>query len=207
MDHKTVHAQTAQPSVRSQAQAKAAPATAAKAAPQTKPAAVQHSLQLPSLVVSPTDIARLLRELEALDDYLHQAALRKTGQPMQLPRMSRVLEQFSTNNTLNLLTSAERKQAKDFLTLVHTKAPVLHISFASDPSAAFVNKLVLWLRENINPYTLVRLGLEPAIAAGCIVRTPNRQLDFSLRKHFAGQKSNLLARLQGVAPNTEAPAP
>jgi F0F1-type ATP synthase delta subunit len=56
------------------------------------------------------------------------------------------------------------------------------MSFASEPSAKSLGTLVDWLRTNIHPQVVVSVGIQPSIAAGCIVRTPNRQYDFSLRQ-------------------------
>jgi hypothetical protein len=71
------------------------------------------------------------------------------------------------------------------------------MSFASDPSAVFTVKIVIWLRTNIHPYLLLQVGLEPRIAAGCIVRTPNKQYDFSLRRHFTDQREQLINAING----------
>jgi F0F1-type ATP synthase delta subunit len=79
-----------------------------------------------------------------------------------------------------------------FLTLLLQKAPVMHMSFASEPSGAFMNKLIVWLRANMHPQMFVSVGLQPSIAAGCIVRTANRQFDFSLRQALEDQKETFI---------------
>ncbi|HSX17279.1 MAG TPA: hypothetical protein VLH86_04210, partial [Patescibacteria group bacterium] len=106
------------------------------------------TLQLPLLVVSPTDLSRLKREVEALEEYMQQAALRKGGEQLaKLPRTSRMLDEFASTNDLNLLHGELRKQTLDFLGTLETKAPVLNMSFARDPSSAFVAKIIAWLRQ------------------------------------------------------------
>jgi F0F1-type ATP synthase delta subunit len=154
---------------------------------------------LPALVVSRADAARLLRELESVEDYMHQALLRKTteNEVTQLPRMSRVLTELATNNKKDLLQTAERKELITFVKGIHDHAPVVHMSFAVEPSASFLQKLIIWWRANIGPYVLLEVGLQPDIAVGCIVRTPNHQYDFSLREHFTKTRDVLVKKLEG----------
>jgi len=152
-------------------------------------------LQLPPAVVSLVDVSRLLRELEAFEEYMEQAQARKSGAAVTPPRTSRLLDELARANQLNLLQDADRARLKLFLDSL-ADAPTIHISFATDPSAAFTEKVVLWLRANINPHILLQVGLQPNIAAGCMVRTANKVFDFSLRENFA-QKRALLVEAVG----------
>ncbi|MEK7153496.1 MAG: hypothetical protein AAB834_06105 [Patescibacteria group bacterium] len=154
-------------------------------------------LELPTLVFGPVEVHRLLRELEALEEYLIQANIREKGKQAPLPKTSRLLEGLAGNNGFNLLQPEQRKQLVAFLQSVDQKAPVIRISLAADPSSAFTAKLVAWLRSNIHPYALLYLGLQPTIAAGCIVRTNNKTFDFSLRNRFSEQRALLLAAIGG----------
>ncbi len=63
-----------------------------------------------------------------------------------------------------------------------------------------MTKLVVWLRANIHPQILVHLGLQPSIAAGCVVRTANKQFDFSLSEAFEKQRELLIASLKETSP-------
>ncbi len=150
---------------------------------------------LPAVIVSPADVRRLRRDLEDLDDFLHQSSLRQGGKAVTLPRIGRQLDELASDAKANLLQKTHRQQLLRFLNDLNNKAPVLHMSFASEPSAAFMNKLVLWLRDNIHPQVLVRIGLQPSVAAGCIVRTANKQYDFSLRQSLENQKPLLIEKL------------
>jgi hypothetical protein len=150
-----------------------------------------RALELPIKVVGPIDISRMLRELETVEDFINESTIRSPGASLKLPRTGLLLEEFMTGNQLNLLQPGDRALASSFLTSVFEKAPVIHISLASDPSAAFTGKILTWLRANIHRQLLLRIGLEPTIAAGCIVRTTSRQFDFSLRQHFAAQRTEL----------------
>ena len=160
-------------------------------APEAKPG-IARRLELPTIIFGPVEVHRLSRELETLDDFIQQATIREPGKQAPLPKTSRSLDAIAGNNNLNLLLPTDRKKLKQFLDAVTTKAPVIHMSFAADPSATFTAKIVAWLRTNIHPYTLLVLGLQPTIAAGCIMRTPNKTFDFSLRNRFDGQRDLLL---------------
>ena len=148
-------------------------------------------LVLPPPVVSLVDVHRLSRELEAFEDYMRQAQVRKSGSPVTPPRTSRLLDELARANQLNILQDADRERLTAFLGSL-ADAPSIHISFAADPSAAFTEKIVLWLRANIHPQILLQVGLQPNIAAGCVVRTANKVFDFSLRENFTDKRGLLI---------------
>jgi hypothetical protein len=154
-----------------------------------------EGMQLPFTVMGPGDIARLRRELDLVDDFLHQAAIRKTGEPMKLPPTTAVLDDLAETNKCNLLSEPDRKQLSAFLVTTQKTAPVMHISFAVDPSESFMVKIIKWFRENIHPAVLLQVGLQPNIAAGCVLRTPNKQFDFSLKKNFAEKRDLLIQKI------------
>ncbi|HEX8182559.1 MAG TPA: hypothetical protein VF575_03065 [Candidatus Saccharimonadales bacterium] len=176
-------------------------------------------LPLTTMIVSPSDLKRARRELEALDDFMHQASLRQGGKALKMPQTSRLIDELASETNVNMLQSADRAKLLKYLTDLITSAPVLHFSFASEPSASFMNKLIIWLRSNIHPQVLVHLGLQPSIAAGCIVRTSNKQFDFSLTQAFERQRELLVSSLReysqpstqlqpaGVVPAPQAVAP
>ena len=156
-------------------------------------------LRVPALIMTPSDVSRLRRELAALDTYLDQEAIRSPGQPQtKLPKTSRLLDELVQENKLNLLDKATRQHLQEFLADVATNAPVVHVSFAADPSSAFLQKVVKWFRDNVHGGTLVRVGLQPAIGAGCTVQTTNKFFDFSLRRHLQQHRQRLFQALIGT---------
>jgi F0F1-type ATP synthase delta subunit len=170
-------------------------------APQAQ--ASPSKMQLPTLVFGVVEVRRLQRELESLEAYMQQENIRqvKTKTAAPLPRVSRLLDALASENNCNLLKQPERALLSQFLQQLVASAPAVHMSFASDPSAAFIAKIVAWLRSNIDPNILLQIGLQPSIAAGCIVRTTNKVFDLSLRQHFDGQKvqfTNALAKKVAV---------
>jgi hypothetical protein len=163
-------------------------------------------LQLPMNVFSRSDIGRLQNELGAVDNFLTQAAIRQPGTPMQLPKSSHLFDELVATNKFNMLQATDRKELGTFLQEVIDKAPVLSISLQADPSALFLQKLCIWLRQNIHPQLLIQVGLRPTIGAGCVIRSTNKYFDFSLRQHFANKKSLLIKRLQ-IPPAVSAAQP
>ncbi len=161
---------------------------------QTVPQAVP--IHLPVGVVSTGDVRRLRREVADMEDTLQAMRLRTNSPVAKLPRLSRALEEFASTNRLNFLMPEDRKHAAIFLDSVLAKAPVLHISFASEASRKFTTEIMLWLRANFDSEMLVEIGLEPNIAAGCIVRTKNKYFDFSLQKHLEEKRPMLLERIR-----------
>lgn len=150
------------------------------------------TLQLPTLLVGMRDLGRLIRELEDIDEQLLQLGLRQPGTEVKLPKTTQLMDQLLSTNQLNLLKPEHRAWLKRALETVRQQAPVLHISFSIDPSTLFLEKLMVWLRREVNPIVLVGIGLQPNIAAGCIVRTTNKVFDFSLRQNFANKSDKLL---------------
>ena len=151
--------------------------------------------QLPTTLVGPIDVLKLRREVETLDEFMRQADLRKPGTAQSLPRVSKNLTEISEANKLNLLHDKDRRLLIDFLENLRLHAPVVHISFASDPSGAFLSKIISWFRQNVDPLVLLQVGLQPNIAAGAIVRTTNHIFDFNLQKHFADKRQVLIDKL------------
>lgn len=174
-----------------------------------------REFRLPISVVGPADVARLKRDLEAFDDQLHQAALRaKSGSPVTVGHPGRVFGELADLNGCDLQQPNGRQELLSGLETLQASAPVITMSFAADPSAVFISKIVEWLRANIHPQLLVRVGLQPSIAAGCTIRTTSALYDFSLRSKFAEQRPVLIRRIRETtakevttkAPSKEAPA-
>lgn len=163
-------------------------------------------LTIPAMMLSPADLSRLHRELTTLDDYLRQQAVRTPGTASEeLPKVSRLLEELASSNHLSLLSAGERQRLNSFLSDTASTAPVVHLSFAVEPSLAVLQKIVQWLRQNVRPDVLVRVGLQPSLAAGCTLRTTNKFFDFSLQQYLKRQRP-LLVNALTVAEPSSAPA-
>ena len=148
-------------------------------------------LSLPNSVVSRVDVARLARELESLDE------LSEHQKDAPAPRLSRILEEAAQINHLDLLQAPERSRLQSFLKEVKAEAPTIHMSFAAEPPIVFTSKLITWLRGEIHPLLLLEIGLQPSIAAGCIIRTTNKYFDCSVRHNLIEHKPKLLDLIRG----------
>lgn len=154
-------------------------------------------LALPVTAVGRIDVGRLLREVEALDGFLAQSAMREPGTVLKMPRTTKILDDMLQMNHVNFLLPEDRARVLRFLMEVYGKAPVIHISFSADPSPQFLLKLMTWLRQEIHPLILLQVGMQPNMGAGCMVRTTNKYFDFSLRNRFYERRMILAHRLKG----------
>ena len=177
----------------------AAPVTATPAVevPPAPAGPVPAQLALPLALVSRADLSRCLREIEKLDDYFHQAALRGSN-ARDLPRLGHVLDAVASSNGLNLLHAEHRSAIREFLVKLKAQAPVVHMSFPSEAGSDFTGRLLTWFRSEAHPYTVLHIGLQPDLAAGCVMRTSNKFFDFSFRARFEKSKAKLIAALEAA---------
>lgn len=151
-------------------------------------------VRLPTGIVSRADVVRALRELESINELMDQAALRADVLP-SLPRISQLTRELAEINTYDISLGADRARLIIFLDRIKDLAPVMHITFASEPSDEATAKLVAWLRTEISSYTLLQIGVQPAIIAGCILRTSSRVFDFSMRRRIEENKRVLREKI------------
>jgi F0F1-type ATP synthase delta subunit len=151
-------------------------------------------LTLPTVIASRQDITHVHRELRLFDDAAMQSVMRHDN-PVKFPPISSKLRGLVQQNQVDLREEAERKKLLATLDKLKNNAPTIHISFPAEPSPEVLQKLVTWLRKEIDPRIVIRVGMQPTIAAGVIVRTPNHQFDFSLRQHLQKHKDKLVERL------------
>ncbi len=160
-----------------------------------KTAAKTRAFVLLPQIVGRTDINRLVRELEALE-----AALVGSESPENAsPKATNLLNQIAAANGYKLPEKNNRQHLAQQLTKIRDHAPIVHISFAAEPAPKVTEALLGWLRSNIHSYMLLQIGLQPSIAAGCILRTPNKIFDLSLRAHFEKQKPYLVELIKSAA--------
>jgi F0F1-type ATP synthase delta subunit len=156
-------------------------------------------LKLPPGIIGLPDIARLNRELNSLNDFFAGAQSRPAGTTSsQLPKISRLLEALATENKANLINQDERTRLQNSLKEIYDHAPSMHISFAVEPSPRALEKILIWIRQNVHPQTLLTIGLQPGIAAGCILRTTNKVFDMSLRSNLQKQSGYLTQLVRGA---------
>lgn len=154
------------------------------------------NLLLPLVVTTKTDLLRLVQELKSLQNFLHQAAIRKTAVD-KLPAISNMLIKTAEVNKLNLADRNDCDYLVSSLDNIKNQAPVVAVSFAADPQPRFLGRIVEWFRQEAHPYTLLQVGLQPTIAGGCIVRTRSKYFDLSLRQYLNRQQDQLIEKIRG----------
>ena len=152
-----------------------------------------HDISVPLSIQTPADVSRLLQELEVVENTFikHKAASIKQN-PIAV---SAALQAVAQASKLSLAHRNDRKSLEELLTRWHDRAPRMHISFNAEPDQPFLEKLLFWLRKEINPEVFITIGLRPAIGAGCTVRTTNRYFDLSLRQTFIAKRGLLLEQI------------
>jgi len=152
-------------------------------------------LKLPIILASRQDITHVHRELRVFLDLVSQSILRHDN-PVQYPGISATLRALATENQVDLRNEAACKELLGRLEKLKNEAPTLHLSFPIDPSAEVMKKLIVWFRQEIDPRIVIQIGLQPTIAAGIVLRTPNHQFDFSLRQHLYRNREKLKEALE-----------
>lgn len=166
----------------------------------------KKKLKLPVSVIGVTDVNRLTRELETIDEFLRQSSIREPGTATKLPNTTRLFDELASSNDLNMLQTEDREALKEFLHGIQKSAPKLHISFSTDPSPLFLQRLINYLRDKIDPLVLVQVGLMPNIGAGCVVRSTNKVFDLSLREDFRKKRGLLMDYISKLESNSDAQA-
>ncbi len=162
---------------------------------------MEHSnrFHLPLSIVGTSDISSLQRELNAVDDFFVSANIRAAGSPVQTPRVTKALESIARENGYSLLEETHRKALTEQFKIIKQTAPKIHISFAAEPSPKALERILAWFRGSVHPQALIQVGLQPNIAAGCVIRTPNKLFDMSLRVYLEKQENYLIELIKGAA--------
>jgi hypothetical protein len=155
-------------------------------------------LSLPVSIATKVDVGRLQRELLAVNEFLEQAAIRQPGTALTLPKTSRLMVETIRINNLNLLHEEDRTTLLTFLNWLMEKAPHIHMSFSTEPSTVFLQKLITYIRENLHPNALLQVGLQPTIGAGFKLRTTNKYYDFSLQTTLKSKHQILMQSLREI---------
>lgn len=157
------------------------------------------ALKLTLDIVGQSELNHLDRELTNLNDFFASAKNRESGSNVTPPATTHLLDDLAKLNKLSLLESADRRQLGKQLKELIAKAPKLSIAFAVDPPPRVVQTILNWMRENLNPNILLQVGLQPNIGAGCVIRTPSREFDLSMREHLEDSSKDLASLIQQAA--------
>lgn len=148
-------------------------------------------------MASRQDIIRVHREVQAFIDTANQSIMRHDN-PVKYPGISEHLRAIALQNQIDM---RDMKQCGSLLTQldeVKEKAPSVHISFPTEPTSEVLQRIVVWFRSEIDSHVVIQVGIQPTIAVGVIIRTPNQQFDFSLRQHLFDHQNKLKEAVNSV---------
>lgn len=154
-----------------------------------------NGLIMVNSLVSPGDVSRALREVQKIDELIYQSKLRKHPGSENEITPSAGLKDLMAANKLSLQNEQHRKSLIQQLQTIRQDSPVVHVSFAVEPSSNFLRSLTSWFRDNTMPNVLIETGLQPSIAVGCMIRTNNKIYDLSLRSKFQNYRQLLVDKL------------
>lgn len=152
-------------------------------------------LKIPSILVSRQDLVKVHRELSSFVDTVNQSQLRHE-KTIKYPEISEELKDLAVINQINLGNDASCKKLLAQLQELINSSSTLHVSFPSEPSKEVIDRLITWFREEINPHIFLIIGLQPSITAGIILRTTNKQFDFSLRSNLTKKEATLVEAIK-----------
>lgn len=155
---------------------------------------------LPPSVVSTVDVARLVAELERVDNELTTAAVHEkvADNHYTQPVLSQQLNDFLQQNTIDLADGQYRSELVRQLRALKKSLPVVHMTFAASIDKESLQRLVEWVRTSLHPQAVIAIGLQPALIGGVYVRTTNKVYDLSLRSILKGQRGELVKQLEAL---------
>lgn len=158
-------------------------------------------LKLPQSIATKSDLVSVLRNVdEVLDNYIQNRVRDMEGVDFKSrPDVASNLAELVAVNKLDVSLDT-LESLKSWLEHLNDHAPVVRFTFASDPTPEFLGGIVNWLRTASGQFVLVRYGIQPTIAAGCLMYTPARMYDFSLRNQLLRSDEVFLGALKKAIP-------
>lgn len=157
---------------------------------------------LPSSVATKSDIARLVTEMERVDNEMTAASIGEqahAANPPQVTPPSDALQAFIDANQISLDESRHRTELIKQLRELKEKVPVVHLTFATTADRDSLQQIIQWLRGSAHPQSVVVTGIQPELVAGVHVRTTNHVYDLSLRAMFRGRHDQLVQELESLS--------
>ncbi|MEI9914114.1 MAG: hypothetical protein WDN66_04005 [Candidatus Saccharibacteria bacterium] len=161
----------------------------------------QTNFELPLSIAQPVTIGLILRELSLIDEHLNQENIRDPAKQIEVKASLKLNELLSLNN-IDIADKSQRLALIKILNQIRESAPVVNVSFSTEASEEFIQKIAKWFRDGVDPMCLVIVGMEPSMGAGSIVRTPNKVFDFSLKSQLHSKRGLLEDRIKQL--NVEA---
>jgi hypothetical protein len=160
------------------------------------------SVEVPNFILPPSlttklDLAKIIREVEAIGQELESQKIRGQSQDgYKIPPMSSGLSDFLSINKIDFMNDQARMILSEQLRALKDKVPIIHFTFASAADPQSLQQLVAWIRKELHPWTLIEVGVQPALIGGAYIRTPNHVHDFSMRSLFKNNSDVLVKDLE-----------
>src|SRR5690606_23010547 len=122
-------------------------------------------------------------------DVLNQASLVASRPQTSQTRLSEGLLRLTQVNSVNINDTSQRSALLAALKQLKESAPAVHISFASEPGLATIKAIATWFRQEASALTVLQIGVQPSIVAGCVVRTPNKVFNLTLSKQLESTRA------------------
>lgn len=140
------------------------------------------SFKLPDMIIRKKDAQRVCDELREL---------------RKQPNLDQALENVS--DEARSVASINQKIIKDsdIATLVSElektikNAPVFEVILPTIPHDSFLEDIGKWFRQEIHPYSLLKISVRRSIGGGIVLRSKNRLFDLSFRPHILAAKDEL----------------
>jgi G3E family GTPase len=165
-------------------------------------------LLLPMTVTGHAHLAKLVRELETVENDLESQKAHSRDQTPTIPPMSQALADVIELNKVDITKTQQRMQLKSRLGYTKDRAPTMHFTFAVQADPESLQQLAEYVRREIHPQALISVGLQPELVGGVYLRTPNHVHDFSLKQRLHDQRgliSQALEQLRSRAGAVQAP--
>lgn len=155
---------------------------------------------LPNFVVSKRDIIKMQRYIELyLDAMLQQRVSKSTAQvDRATPKLTKKIEDLFSQNHLDP-NEVSLKAVHGKLEEIKEHAYNVRIAFASEPSDEVIGRVADWFRREIDNTILLQVGVQPSIAAGCVLQTGPHRYDFSLRQQLLGSTAKFITIMTKMA--------
>ncbi len=151
--------------------------------------------KLPLSVSRPADLSRLIHELTQINEDLDQERIRNPHQKPEIKTSSKMTDVLTANN-IDITTKEHRDGLLKIFNRLSERNQIINISFASEATPEFIEKIVEWFRKEIDPYCFIVVGINPTIGVGCIARTKNKVFDMSLKSGLNSTRELLTSRIR-----------
>lgn len=161
---------------------------------------MELELILPTTMAGKRDIVRVQRDIEKLLEERLQSdiAQKQGGEARKVNPPTPIVKYLFQSNKIEM-TNENLQRVDQYLESVRQNAPTIRIAFASEPDKEVTQKIVKWFRTSVDKRVLIQIGIQPIIAGGCVVQTPMKRYDFSLRQHLLNSTDKFTEVMNSVS--------